>query len=575
MGARSRVHNEDRRGFLKRAGAAMVGLTALRPMDGAQKQSRVTVGAATGKPEGRAPQQTIRGLMVDAARLPESPDYYRRVIEFCAEWKLNTLQFRLTDDQGSALRFASVPDLVVHPDALTPDEMKTLADFANSRGVGLIPEVESFGHTGFITRSSRYAHLLDADPHGSSEFTGVIPVLTETQELFEKLYREVASIFPSVYLHAGCDEVNWGGSPQSRQALESRTRTQIWVEYLNILRGSAERAGKQLIVWGDYVLHKDPRILAGLDKNIIVMDWNYWDTRATGFRDALLDITKSGHRGIGAPGLISYRWGPRPGSEQLRNIDAFAEAYFGVNDPGSLGVILTNWVPTRYVQGSLWDGCAYAAIAFNDGPAAARITGFRQFVERYYGAVWNETWDEMFELIYAAAPSYGEHGAVSPLGLHLTTPWSSDTQLANVLKKPSSPPQPFTRVRTLLAQVEPSVTKNQSDLQAFALSVECLELLFWRAAAVVELAERKPFDAVASAQMIRTIADRDHALAEKLSRNWDLGRAANSTAKTELIFALQPKDQLLYQWHEASAYTSSLAAHLDRFQQILQASTRP
>src|SRR5262249_21325298 len=159
---------------------------------------------------------------------------------FCAEWGLNALQFRLTDDQGSALRFASVPDLVTHPDALTPDQAKTLVDFARSHGVDLLPEVESFGHTGFITRSPKYAHLLDADPHGSREFTGVIPVLSETRELFEKLYREVAAIFPSTYIHAGCDEVNWGGSDLSRKALETRSRAQIWAEYLNALNGSAQ-----------------------------------------------------------------------------------------------------------------------------------------------------------------------------------------------------------------------------------------------------------------------------------------------------------------------------------------------
>jgi hypothetical protein len=284
--------------------------------------------------------------MIDAARLPESPEYYRRVIEFCAEWDLNTLHFRLTDDQGSALRFASAPDIVTHPDALTSDQVKSLVEFASSHGIDVIPEVESFGHTGYITRSPKYAHLLDADPHGSSEFTGVIPVLFETRELFEKLYREVAAIFPSLYLHAGCDEVNWGGSSLSRTALQSRSRAQIWTEYLYSLYQIAESLGKELIVWGDFVLHKEPQILPQLNKNVIIMDWNYWDTRAIGFHDAFIDVEKSGHRGIGAPGLISYRWGPRAGTEQLRNIDAFTEAYFGADDSGSLGVILTNWVPT-------------------------------------------------------------------------------------------------------------------------------------------------------------------------------------------------------------------------------------
>ncbi|MGD0871683.1 MAG: hypothetical protein ABSB88_19190 [Bryobacteraceae bacterium] len=34
----------------------------------------------------------LRGLMIDAARLPESPAHYRRNIDFCAEWGLRFLR---------------------------------------------------------------------------------------------------------------------------------------------------------------------------------------------------------------------------------------------------------------------------------------------------------------------------------------------------------------------------------------------------------------------------------------------------------------------------------------------------
>ena len=189
-------------------------------------------------------RRTMRGLMVDAGRVPESMDYYRRVIEFCADWELNTLQFRLADDQGSALRFASVPDLLTHKNAFTPEQLTSLADYAKSHGVDLIPELESFGHTGYITRSAAYAHLLDRSGQDSSEFTGVIPVSPETLQLFGKLYREVASIFPSIYFHGGCDEVDWGGSTLSRKALETKTRVQIWAEYLEFTQSAGRRSRK-------------------------------------------------------------------------------------------------------------------------------------------------------------------------------------------------------------------------------------------------------------------------------------------------------------------------------------------
>jgi hypothetical protein len=562
------VGNQNRREFLRRAGTALSGAGALQRFP-VMAAIGIAAADAASQPGPPSTPQRIRGLMVDAARLPESPDYYCRVIEFCAEWELNTLQFRLTDDQGSALRFATVPSLVTHPDALTVDEMKSLVEFGKSHGVDLIPEVESFGHTGFITRSARYAHLLDADPHGSSEFTGVIPVHAETRELFEKLYRETAGIFPSPYIHAGCDEVNWGGSPQSRKALETRTRPQVWAEYLNALQGTAESLGKQLIVWGDFVLHKEPQILSQLNKNVIVMDWNYWDTSAVGFHDALAEIAKTGHRGIGAPGLISYRWGPRPGSEQLRNIDAFAEAWFAAADANSMGAVLTNWVPTRYVQNSLWDGFAYGAVAFKDGPAAARLSAFRLFLERHYRAEWNEQWAEAFELIYDAAPGYGNRASISPMGLRLGPPWSSDAELKKVRKNGAVPTHPFTRLRSLLVELEPAVLRNLPDFQAFALSVECLEKCFWRDDALVAKAPHTSIEPETARLLIQTIAERDRGLVEKLSSDWDRGRLPESAAKRELIFGLQPKDQLLYQWRQAADYSSSLALHPDRFQQLL------
>ena len=512
----------------------------------------------------------MRGLMVDAGRVPETMDYYKRVIEFCADWELNTLQFRLADDQGSAMRFSSVPDLVTHRNAFTPEQLKGLAEYARSHGVGLLPELESFGHTGYITRSPAYAHLLDRDPTGSSEFTGIIPVNPESLELFEKLYREVAEIFPSMYLHGGCDEVNWGGSTLSRKALQTKTRAQIWAEYLNSLNEVSAKLGKQFIVWGDFVLHKEPAILGQLNKSIIVMDWNYAGNNAAKFREAFQQVSANGSRGIGAPGLSCYKWGARVGTEQLRNIDAYADAYLETNDPNSLGVILTNWIPSRYVQNSIWDGFAYAAIAFNEGTATAQTSGFRRFVEKHYGASWNEMWDEVFHMIFDAAPYMKDRETASWMGLTLPVPWSNDEQMASLLKDASPRPNPFTRIRSLLVQLEPLVLKNFADFQAFELCVQYLERMFWRESMVIKQAAKKTLDRKDTDLLIQTIAARDRDLAEALTRDWDNGRFPDSAAKLEPVFDLQPKDQLLFQWNRATAYSASLASHPERFYQLVQ-----
>lgn len=503
--------------------------------------------------------------MVDAARVPESLDYYRRVVDFCADWELNALQFCLADDQGAALRFASVPDLVTHKNALTPTQMSDLAEYAKSHGVDLIPELESFGHTGYITRSPQYAHLLDSDPQGSSEFTGVIPLHEETLQLFQKLYREVAQIFPSAYLHGGCDEVNWGGSELSRKALATKTRAQIWAEYLNSLDQVAKSLGKQFIVWGDFVLHKEPEILARLNKTTIVMDWNYWDEDPVPIHTALEKVHANGSRAIGAPALINYRWGPRAGSAQLRNIDGFADSYFDAGESASLGVILTNWVPSRYIQNSIWDGFAYAAIAFKEGSAAARASAIRRFVSRHYGAEWNATWSEAFALIYSAAPGAVRPEKSWPMTERLRVPWSSDVELAAALRNEPRGENPFTHLRSLLTQLEPLVRRNAADFRAFSLCVECLEKMVWRDAVVLE----KPQQPGEATELIGKIAECDRELAEALTRDWDSGRPADSEAKLEPLFGMQPKDQLVLEWRRAADYSALLTQYPERFHRIL------
>lgn len=568
----------NRREFLLGAGTTLGGMAAYPRLFGEARTIRVTQTSIKEAMQSDAvetgliaapPRKAIRGLMVDAARVPESMDYYRRVVEFCAEWELNTLQFRLTDDQGSALRFSSVPHLLTHKNAFTPEQLKGLADYAKSNGVDLIPELESFGHTGYITRSPAYAHLLDDNSQHSSGFTGIIPVSPETLQLFEKLYREVAAIFSSTYLHGGCDEVNWGGSALSRKALETKTRAQIWAEYLNSLNQVAENLGKEWIVWGDFVLHKEPAILEQLNKRIIIMDWNYSENSSAKLEDAFLKIRANGSRGIGAPALIHYRWGPRAGSEQLRNIDAYADIYLRTANPGALGVVLTNWVPSRYVQNSIWDGFAYAAIAFRQGTEVAQTSGIRRFVERHYQANWNEIWDEAFQLIYDEAPQFGGHASSHRVGLRLSAPWSNDEQLTALIRDGIPVENPFTRLRSLLVLLEPSVFRNVGDFNAFQMCVEYLERMFWRQAVVIEHTAKQPISRKTADLLIQSIAERDQVLLEGLTREWDKGRPADSLAKSEPLFGFQLKDQLLFQWSRATSYSALLATHPDHFYQLL------
>jgi len=514
----------------------------------------------------------LRGFMVDPPRTPESMDYYRRLIAFSADWGFNALVFRLTDDQGAAIRFESHPEFFTHKNALTAAQVRELVAYGQQRGVELIPEIESFGHTKFITAVEQYADLRDHNPNNvdkrSSTFSSVIPSHPKVLRLFEDIYRETTALFPSRYLHGGCDEVAWGDSEFTKKVLKNKSRAQVWAQYINDLNGIARKAGKEFIVWGDHPLNEDPEILGYLSKDIILMDWEYSRTDPKVVEVAARKVLDSGRRVIGAPSLIHCKWGPRVGVTQLRNIDAYADAYRGIDDPRNLGVMVTNWVPSRYIQNSIWDGIAYTGVALNEGSAIARRDAFKLFVEKHYGSAWNENWADIFDSYYAAAPDR-KGCAPSWTWPKMPIAWHTREELTQVLNGGSTYAPSFTRILSLLNFAEPLVRKNLRDFRAFRLSLRYLEQLYWRDTILVQELSKPESSKESSADLIRAVAERDRLLYDELSADWDQGRPPDSTLKSQDIYNV-PGEQLVFDFGRAASYSSELAKDPDSFISLLR-----
>jgi hypothetical protein len=338
---------------------------------------------------------------------------------------------------------------------------------------------------------------------------------------------------------------------------------------LNALDEAARSLGREFIIWGDHVLRKEPEILDRLNKDIIVWDWDYWTNDPAEIEKTARKALAGGFRVIGGPALSWCKWGPRAGTEQLRNIDAYADGYRRIDDPRCLGVIVTNWLPSRYIQGSMWDGLAYGAIAVQQGSAVARDSAFRLFAQRHYGARWSDVWANIFRTPYDIVANR-KSCAPSWMGPPLPVAWSNAKELAAVLHAGLHDAPPFTRLLSQLALVEPGVRRNLADFGAFKLSLEYLQQLYWRNTSVVEQAQHSE-DHEAAAALIRAIAERDRRLSKALEADWDSGRPADSPIKAQLLYDCEPEDQLLFRFGQAARFSAQLAGQPERFWSALDA----
>ena len=167
------------------------------------------------------PRFEWRGVMLDVARHFFSVKDVKRFIDLIAMHKLNRLHLHLTDDQGWRIWINSWPDLAQIGGSAevgggdggyySREEFMEIVDYAGSRFVEIIPEIEMPGHINAALAS--YPELNhNGVPPSLYEGTNVgFSCLTINNEITYKFVRdairEIASLSPSTYIHIGGDEV--------------------------------------------------------------------------------------------------------------------------------------------------------------------------------------------------------------------------------------------------------------------------------------------------------------------------------------------------------------------------------
>lgn len=181
-----------------------------------------------------APRYAWRGMMLDVARHFFPLPVIKQLIDWLAAYKFNRLHLHLSDDQGWRIEVKSWPRLAEIGGGTavgggaggyyTQADYRHLADYAASRFITLVPEIDMPGHTNAALAA--YAEL-NCDGQAPDLYTGMEVGFSSlcidkevTYRFIEDVLGELAGLTPGAWLHIGADEAHSTPPEQYRQFIE-------------------------------------------------------------------------------------------------------------------------------------------------------------------------------------------------------------------------------------------------------------------------------------------------------------------------------------------------------------------
>lgn len=343
-----------------------------------------------------------RALMLDPARLMENKQRFHWILPWMARWGYNALHLHFADDQGLRLRLPSCPELA-DDDAFEPDEMRQLIAEAREHGIAILPELESFGHTRFITRHERYRHLA-----GETEgwmFNAIDPEHPDTRTLLAGMIGDVAEIFDAPLIHVGLDEVNLRTLPKYRDLPDDQLH-ETFGRFIAWVHAEVRQRGRRPAMWGDHLL-RAPALMDHVERDVLIYDWHYQHDHDCRTLDRFCD---AGYEVWGGPATMWAYSRVMPNADNLENLRRFssqAALRRGRGERGVTGMVNTVWVPWRFLPGACDAVIGLAGHLFNEEAESERF--FEDFCGSFYELPRDEAAaaaEALQQLHHAAPPNY-------------------------------------------------------------------------------------------------------------------------------------------------------------------------
>ncbi|QIP13445.1 family 20 glycosylhydrolase [Spirosoma aureum] len=259
------------------------------------------------------PRFAWRGIMLDVSRHFFSKEDVKKYIDQLARLKYNTFHWHLTDDNGWRIEIKSLPKLTEvgawrvqraghfgnrldpkpgetasYGGFYTQEDIKEIIKFAQDRNVTIVPEIDVPGHS--MAALAAYPELsctkatVSVNPgtafsewYGNGTFKMLVentlnPSDEKVYEFLDKVFTEVAALFPNPYIHVGGDECYkgyWAQDPGCQalmKQLNIRHVEDLQGYFMNRVEKILKAKGKKLLGW-------DEILEGGISPEATVMSW--------------------------------------------------------------------------------------------------------------------------------------------------------------------------------------------------------------------------------------------------------------------------------------------------------------
>lgn len=275
------------------------------------------------------PRLKWRGLMLDVSRHFFSKDFVKKYIDDMARYKFNIFHWHLTDDQGWRIEIKSLPRLTevgawrvprtgqwwsydpprknekaTYGGYYTQQDIKEVIAYAAERNITIVPEIDVPGHSLAAIAAYPYlsatGYIYPVNP--GSKFYNIDdntlnPADERVYTFLDKVFTEVAALFPGDYIHIGGDEATknfWQQSAVVQDFMKQqgiKTEHELQSYFIKRVEKILKKKKKKLIGWNEI-------LEGGLAPEATVMSWQ-------GMQGGI-DAAKQGHQVIFTPSNNTY-----------------------------------------------------------------------------------------------------------------------------------------------------------------------------------------------------------------------------------------------------------------------------